>query len=82
MVTHPPWKQEYNQSYSVGLNPWYVTQINRGLGRTEIAKWEYCNVVPDHCIDQQISKGKMGFNINAYWKNKVATHTLMNPDYR
>ena len=51
MATHPPWNQEYNQTYPVGSNHGYVTHIDRGLGHTKTAKGEYCNVVPDYCID-------------------------------
>ena len=53
MQTHPPWSQEYCQSYPVGSNPGYVTHINRGLGHTQTAKGEYCNAVPDNCIDHK-----------------------------
>ena len=48
VAMHPSWNREHNQSY-----PGYVTHIDRGLGHTQIAKGEYCNVVPDHCIDHK-----------------------------
>ena len=38
---HPPWNQEYNQSYPMRPNLVYVTHTNRGLGHTQTAKWEY-----------------------------------------
>ena len=34
----------------------YVTHITRALGHTTPAKGEYCNVVPDHCIDHKTSE--------------------------
>ena len=52
MATHPPWNEEYNQSYLVRSNPVYVTHINKGLGETKTAKWEYSNVlILDHCTN-------------------------------
>ena len=38
--THPPWNQEYIQSYPVRSNPVYVTYIDIGLGHIKTAKWE------------------------------------------
>ena len=35
----------------MGSNPGYVLHINRGLADTKTAKGEFCNIVPDYCID-------------------------------
>ena len=53
MAMHTPWNQDDNQSYILRSNQVYTTHINRGLGRTQIAKGEYCNVVTDHCVDHK-----------------------------
>ena len=56
MATHTPWNQEYNQSNPVRSYPVYVTHINRGLCHTKTTKGEYCDVVPDHYIDDNTLK--------------------------
>ena len=57
--------QDYNQSYPVGSNPVYVTHINRGLGHTKTTKEEYCNAVPDHCIDHKTLESRSSI-VQAY----------------
>ena len=43
----------------------YVTYDNRTLGHTKNPNGEYCNIVPDHCIDHKTYESRSS-NIQAY----------------